>query len=71
MIIEYDGEGHTELDFYSNRGISEPQKKLKTVQHNDSLKDKYAEENGIKMLRISFKDKKRINEILNQNFYGN
>ena len=70
MIIEYDGEGHTELNFYTKKGISEPEKKLKVVQYNDKLKDHYAEENGIKMLRISFKDKKRINEILNQNFYG-
>jgi len=59
------------LDFYSNRGIKDPEKKLKAVQHNDSLKDQYAKENGLKMLRISFKDKKRINEILNQNFNGN
>jgi len=71
MIIEYDGEGHTELSFYIKRGIKDPEKKLKAVQHNDSLKDQYAEENGMKMLRISFKDKKRINEILNQNFNGN
>ena len=69
-IIEYDGEGHSELDFYIRKGSKNPQKDLENAQYNDSLKNKYAEQNGIKMLRISFKDKKNISKILNNHFYG-
>ena len=69
-IIEYDGEGHTELGFYINRGSKNPEKDLENAQYNDSLKNKYAEENGIKMLRISYKEKNNIAKILDNHFYG-
>ena len=70
MIIEYDGEGHTELDFYIKRRVKDPEKKLQSIQFNDRLKNEYAEKNNIRMLRISYKDKKKIGEILSLNIYG-
>lgn len=69
-IIEYDGEGHTELEFYIKKGVKNPEKKLKDTQYNDMLKNKYAEEKNINMLRISYKDKKRINQILSSSYDG-
>ena len=62
-LIEVDGEQH----FHVNRfgmGMSEEEKieHFKMIQKHDRIKENYCKENGIKFLRISYK------EILNNSF---
>ena len=54
ILVEYDGEYH-EKDI---RGT------LEYIQHNDEIKNKYCEDNSIPLLRISYKDKYILEEIL-------
>lgn len=63
LIIEYDGRQHFESikDF---GGIEE----FKLIQERDKIKNKYCKDNGIKLIRISYKKLKQINEILNTIF---
>ena len=64
LLIEYDGEQHTRPVRF--RGVTQERvtRNFKKLQHNDALKNKYCADNGIPLLRISYKDFKRIPEIL-------
>lgn len=42
---------------------------FKRVQVNDALKNKYCLDNNIPLLRISYKDFKKIPEILSENIF--
>ena len=63
MCIEFDGEQH----FYpSGFGSSSDNKKIfKRIKKHDNIKNKFCENNGIKILRISYKDFDKIDAILN------
>jgi len=61
-LIEYDGEQHFktgQLGKYKNNI-----KDLKSIQHRDQIKTKYAENNGIKLLRIKYTKLNKIDQIL-------
>jgi len=60
-IIEYDGEQHF-IPIEQFGGI----KGLKIVKHHDYMKDKFCNENNYKLLRITYKDKEKIRDILNE-----
>ena len=62
MIIEYDGQGHDKPTFGNT--MEEKIEKLKKTQHNDRLKDDYAKNNNINMLRINWRYFKSIEKIL-------
>lgn len=49
LLIEYDGEQH-----YKPTGYFGGEEKLKSQQRRDNKKNKYAKENGIKLLRIPY-----------------
>lgn len=55
MCIEYDGKQHTDM---KSRYWSE------TIVLNDTIKNLYCDKNKIKLLRISYLDKDRIEEII-------
>ena len=58
--IEFDGIQHFEpIEFFGG------QKEFKETQIRDNLKNKYAKDNNIKLLRISYKDLNNISDILN------
>ena len=62
-VIEYDGEQHFKpVERFGG------EKAFKTVQLHDNTKTKYCEDNDIRLLRISYKDKNNIQEILNERF---
>lgn len=58
LCIEYDGIHHyQEVEFYGTEAF-------KVTQKHDTIKNKYCSKNGITLLRISYKDFDRIEEIL-------
>lgn len=61
LLIEYDGEQH----FHPIKHFG-GQKKFDKALINDSIKTKYASDNNIELLRISYKDKDNINSILSE-----
>lgn len=68
ILIEYDGELHYE----PHRFGTEDQAliKLEQTKSNDSIKTKYALDNGIKLIRIPYWDYDNIEEILEEVIYG-
>ena len=62
ILIEYDGEPHfKEVDYLGGKIGFELRKT------NDKIKTEYAIKNNINLLRISYKEKKNLNEILKNN----
>lgn len=62
LLIEYDGEQHFKaIDFFG--GIKE----LENRQNLDKIKNRYANDNGFKLLRIPFYDRENISNIIQQN----
>lgn len=49
LLIEYDGQQHFEPVAYFDGDIG-----FKRIKHNDALKDKYAKQNGIRLVRIPY-----------------
>lgn len=60
ILIEYDGEQH-----FTKMGFKNGDKKLKTTQKHDAMKNKYVLENKIKLLRIHWAHDS-ITELLNE-----
>lgn len=61
LCIEYDGIQHFEpVEFFGG------EKSFKERKCKDDIKNKYCKDNGINLLRISYKDIKNINEIIKQ-----
>ena len=59
MCIEYDGEQHFNPDkFYGGK------KGFFEIQKRDNIKNNYCNINNINLIRVSFKEFKKINEIL-------
>lgn len=59
-LIEYDGEFH----YLLNKMMDEPEVALMQQQYRDGLKDKYSQSNKIKLIRISYKEFDKVEEIL-------
>ena len=56
LCIEYDGEFHYRNVYYESC--------LELTQKHDRMKDEYCKDNGIKLLRISYKEKNDIERII-------
>lgn len=61
FLIEYDGEQHFEEVFPVSNHSG-----LEYVQENDAIKNKYCQNNNIKLLRIPYTEFYNINEILDE-----
>lgn len=61
LVIEFDGQLHFEASDYFGGA-----KYLKETQTKDKIKNKYCKKNNIKLLRISYKVKNKIKEILDE-----
>jgi len=64
LLIEFDGPQHFEPFIFGAQQQSTAVPRFNRLKDNDALKDKYCADNGIPLLRISYKDFKRIPEIL-------
>lgn len=65
LLIEYDGEQHFKsIDFWGG------DENLKKIQKNDKLKNKMAEDNNFKLLRIDYKNFNNIEKILEKEVYN-
>lgn len=62
ILIEYDGSQH----FYPKWG----KEKLTKTKTNDKIKNKFCEENKIKLIRINYKENNKIEKILLEEIYG-
>jgi len=54
IIIEYDGEQHFKIKFKPNKDMKAAQIKFKKIKYNDYYKNKWAEINNYKMIRIKY-----------------
>ncbi len=62
LLIEYDGEQHFKsIDFFGGT------KELENRQNLDKIKNRYAIDNGFKLLRIPYYEKENISKIIQQN----
>ena len=61
LCIEYDGELH-----YNSVKIFGGDKSFKRIKKHDSIKNKWCDKNNIRLLRISYKNKNKINQILSE-----
>jgi hypothetical protein len=60
VCIEYDGQHHfNSVSKYGGESF------LKKVQHHDKIKNNWCKQNNIKLIRISYKQKSKIEKILN------
>jgi len=65
LLVEYDGEYHyIPIRNYKNEPIEYAEERLRKQQEHDRLKDEYAKNNNIKLLRILYWDFDDIEEIL-------
>jgi len=63
-IIEYDGEQHYKPATFGNCSKEQAVKNFKASQIRDDIKNKYCEDNGIRLIRIPYYDFDNIKEIL-------
>lgn len=64
ICIEFDGAQH-----YKAVKVWGGEKHLNGIRINDSIKNKYCEENNIDLIRISYKEINKVSEILNLKLY--
>lgn len=63
LLIEYDGEQHfLPVKFWSGDG----EKNLESCKVRDKFKTEWAQSNGYKLLRICYKDLKRVDQVLDE-----
>lgn len=60
LLIEYDGEQHSQISRFGNKTIEEAQKDLEETQMRDRFKDEWCKNNNHKLKRISYKDYSKL-----------
>lgn len=66
MCIEFDGEQHFNNNYDITMKMDDPNYSFNNRIKHDQMKDDYCKKNNIKMLRITYKQEKYIDEILNK-----
>lgn len=69
--IEFDGQQHFEPIDFAGKGKEWAEKNFEYIKRNDKIKNKYAKENGWRLIRISYLDLYNIKDILNNIFIEN
>jgi hypothetical protein len=66
-LIEYDGEQHFSNRYWKQFGLPEEkcEEEFKKLLYHDKIKNEYCKNNGLKLIRISYKEILNVNEILN------
>lgn len=64
MCIEYDGEQHFEIVDFSSHNQERAKKQFEKIKLRDNIKNKYCQQNNIKLLRIPYWDFDNIEKIL-------
>lgn len=64
LAIEYDGEAHYIPIDYAGKGVEWAKNNLKIIQHRDTLKNNYCNNNGINLLRIPYFKKEDFKTII-------
>jgi hypothetical protein len=68
-LIEYDGEHHfMPIKFWGSASMEQAISDFETVKYYDSLKNQYCAEKGIPLLRISYKELKKVDQVLDEKF---
>lgn len=68
-LIEFDGAHHYYIGNTRKKDPVDAQKKLETTQKHDKMKDKWADNNNVTLIRIKY-DVRNIEEILNKKLFG-
>ena len=66
-VIEYDGQQHFKPVSFGSKNEEKVLKNFKEGQKRDKIKNKYCEDNGIKMIRIPYTKFDNIEQILREN----
>jgi len=64
ICIEYDGEQHYKLTRFRGISVKKAKENFKEQPIKDAIKDKYCEDNNIKLIRIPYTEFEKIEEIL-------
>jgi hypothetical protein len=65
ILIEYDGAQHFKPVCFGGMSVEQAIENFKKSQERDIIKNKYCEDKKINLLRISYKEYKKIHDILN------
>ena len=65
MCIEYDGIQHFKPTDFTGNNVNKANKNFNVIQIRDNIKNKYCQENNIKLLRIPYWEFNNIEKILN------
>jgi hypothetical protein len=65
-VIEYDGEFHTKIIRMGSQTQEQAQRAYEGTVRRDKIKDDYADENGICMMRIPYTDFKYIDQYVRE-----
>ena len=68
MCIEYDGEHHYKPTRFGGMSKEKAKDRFEFQQQKDKIKNRYCQENKIKLLRIPYWEFDNIEEILNELF---
>ena len=64
ILIEYDGEQHFSLARFGNKTIEQAKKELDKYILHDNIKNNWCLKNNKKLLRYSYKDFNKLEELL-------
>jgi len=64
LCIEFDGEGHYDLQFYTGRCKDKAEFKYNKTQMHDKIKNEYCQDHNIELLRIPYWEKDNIEQII-------
>lgn len=72
LLIEFDGEQHyrSRVGKTTGNGHVLTIQDFQRIQHRDDIKNKYAQDKNIKLCRISYKQLKNVDTILQKEIYG-
>ena len=68
FLLEYDGEQHSQQQRYS-KSPETNKRKFEELLFRDSIKNQYAKQNSITLIRIPYTEKENIKDIIEKNLY--
>jgi len=70
LLIEYDGKQHYEPRDFAGKGQEWAEEEFKATQYRDSLKNAYAKDNDINLLRIPYWDLDKVDFLISETIKG-
>lgn len=64
MLIEYDGEQHSNPVVFNKEGYKKANKNLIICKKHDNIKNKFCKKHNIRLLRINYKQRNELHKII-------